>query len=121
MKEIPYIKLHVTLIAGRLNPEYFGRNSSDEVPQAILTTNSGKTDFLSLVARVKFENGETLYKIFSHHSMSNELLDYNFFYVNSYETLISVRNLIIIIVFIFFINSYLSLSFTFFISFFISF
>ncbi|RHZ82779.1 hypothetical protein Glove_103g276 [Diversispora epigaea] len=121
MKEIPYIKLHVTLIAGRLNPEYFGRNSSDEVPQAILTTNSGKTDFLSLAARVKLENGEILYKIFSQHSMSDELLDRiftdrssiyrkvwnsyprllpnqefprvelddNFFYVNSYEPLIS--------------------------------
>ncbi|CAG8547559.1 4454_t:CDS:2 [Diversispora eburnea] len=121
MKEVPYIKLYVSLVAGRLNPKYFGRNSPDEVPQAILTTNSGKTDFLSLAARTKLENGETLYKIFSTHSMSDELLDRiftdrssiyckvwnsyprlipnqefprvelddNFFYVNSYEPLIS--------------------------------
>ncbi|CAG8607994.1 13357_t:CDS:2, partial [Acaulospora morrowiae] len=121
VKEIPYVTLYVTLLAGRVNPAYFGYEKVEEVPQNIVTTNSGKTEFLSLGTKLILENGETLHKIFSHQEMSDEVLDKmfterswifrkvwkayprlipnqsfpkveldkNFFYVNSYEPLIS--------------------------------
>ncbi|CAG8570761.1 15583_t:CDS:2, partial [Acaulospora colombiana] len=75
MKEIPYVTLHVTLIAGRVNPAYFGCEKIEEVPQQIVTTNSGKTEFLSFATKLVLENGETLHKIFSHQEMSDEVLD----------------------------------------------
>lgn len=121
MKEIPYVTLHVTFVTGRLNPSYFNRTKVEDFPNQILTTNSGKTEFLSLAAKIILENGETLNKIFSHEKMSDEVLDrifserswtfrkvwksyprlipnqtfpsiepdINFYYVNSYEPLIS--------------------------------
>ncbi|RIB08319.1 Prenylcysteine lyase-domain-containing protein [Gigaspora rosea] len=121
MKEIPYVTLHVTFVTGRLNPSYFNRTKVEDFPNQILTTNSGKTEFLSLAAKIILENGETLNKIFSHDEMSDEVLDRifserswtfrkvwksypmlmpnqtfppiepdtNFYYVNSYEPLIS--------------------------------
>ncbi|CAG8542970.1 22747_t:CDS:2 [Cetraspora pellucida] len=75
MKNIPYVTLHVTFITGRLNPSYFNCTGVEICPNQILTTNSGKTEFLSLASKVVLENGETLNKIFSHEKMSDEVLD----------------------------------------------
>ncbi|CAG8460034.1 15371_t:CDS:2 [Acaulospora colombiana] len=75
MKEIQYVTLHVTLIAGRVNPAYFGYEKIEEVPQQIVTTNSGKTEFLSFTTELVLENGETLHKIFSHQEMNDKVLD----------------------------------------------
>ncbi|CAG8443653.1 11248_t:CDS:10 [Ambispora leptoticha] len=75
VKEIPYVTLHVTLITGHLNPAYFNRENIDDLPSMILTVNSELCDFNSLGCQYKLENGERVCKIFSHHEMTDELLD----------------------------------------------
>ncbi|CAG8509062.1 3443_t:CDS:2 [Racocetra fulgida] len=56
MKDIPYVTLHVTFVTGRLNPAYFNRTKVEDFPNQILTTNSGKTEFLSLSVKIVLEN-----------------------------------------------------------------
>ncbi|CAI2183377.1 9495_t:CDS:2 [Funneliformis geosporum] len=75
IKEIPYVTLHVTLVVGLINPAYFGRTKIEEVPNQIVTTNSGKCEFLSLGGKFQLPNGETVNKFFSHQELSDEMLD----------------------------------------------
>src|SRR4051794_25951224 len=75
IKEIPYVTLHVTLVTGHVNPTYFGRTNIDDVPDQIVTTNSGKCEFLSFTGKFRLPNGETVNKLFSHQELSDEMLD----------------------------------------------
>ncbi|CAG8630998.1 12395_t:CDS:2 [Funneliformis mosseae] len=75
IKEIPYVELHVTLVVGFINPAYFGRTKIEEVPNQIVTTNSGKCEFLSFGGKLQLPNGETVVKLFSHQELSDEMLD----------------------------------------------
>ncbi|CAJ0766250.1 9649_t:CDS:2, partial [Entrophospora sp. SA101] len=74
IKEIPYVTLHVTLVAGNLNPNYFGKTSFDDLPLQIVTTNSPKVEFLSLTTERILSNGETVNKIFTLDYLSDEIL-----------------------------------------------
>ncbi|GES94549.1 prenylcysteine lyase [Rhizophagus clarus] len=75
IKKIPYVTLHVTLVTGHVNPAYFGRSKIEDVPEQIVTTNSGKCEFLSFASKLRLPNGETINKLFSHHELSDEMLD----------------------------------------------
>lgn len=91
--EIPYTKLHVTLLSSPflLSPEYFNLPAGSKTPDAILTTLSrdeasdaeapgvGKAGFFSLTTQRKVINPRTLgeeyvYKIFSAEEVTAEFL-----------------------------------------------
>ncbi|CAB4426785.1 unnamed protein product [Rhizophagus irregularis] len=75
IKKIPYVTLHVTLVTGHVNPAYFGRSKIEDIPEQIVTTNSGKCEFLSFAGKLRLPNGETINKLFSHQELSDEMLD----------------------------------------------
>ncbi len=76
---VTYMTLHVTLVATKAvyNPGFFNLNRS--VPSAILTTLPYNTDdipiFNSLSRVLRLPTGESVYKIFSPGTITNELLD----------------------------------------------
>ena len=74
IKEIPYITLHVTLVAGNLNPNYFGKILFDDLPLQIATTNSPNAEFLCLTTERMLNNGETINKFFTQSYLSDEVL-----------------------------------------------
>jgi len=76
---VTYLTLHVTLVATKaaINPGYFKINTS--VPSFILTTlpnNISDTPIFTSISRIlRLPTGESVYKIFSHGTITNEILD----------------------------------------------
>jgi prenylcysteine oxidase / farnesylcysteine lyase len=67
---------HVTMVAGQLEPAYFGRASLDELPHCIFTTETDDVEFTSLCTNVMLNAPHwRLFKIFSRAESDDALLD----------------------------------------------
>ncbi|GAA5817285.1 hypothetical protein MFLAVUS_010828 [Mucor flavus] len=78
-----YHTVHVTLVSGHANPNYFGRNDIEKLPIFIVTTGhplaqnfpDGKAPFETFSVHRILQNGETVVKIFSPNRLDEEQLD----------------------------------------------
>ena len=62
----PYQLVHVTLVRGRLNPQRFGLTGESEIPSQIIIAKSSTKPFFKSISRWKtFQDGSSVYKIFS--------------------------------------------------------
>ncbi|KAF7720866.1 hypothetical protein EC973_005887 [Apophysomyces ossiformis] len=81
-----YHTVHVTLVAGFPNPEYFAR-TADTIPSAIITTgypltehfNNSTSPFTTFAVHRILDNGESVVKMFSPGRLSEDLLDQLFY------------------------------------------
>jgi prenylcysteine oxidase/farnesylcysteine lyase len=71
---ITYVVLHVTLVAGQLNPKYFKVNTFEEIPINILTSDGADTPFSTFAIHRIFNDTHCLIKMFSPVEMSSSVL-----------------------------------------------
>lgn len=71
----PYQTVHVTFVAGRANPAYFGLQPGQPVPGLILTRERPEIPFVAMGARRAADGQETIYKLFSREALDDALLD----------------------------------------------
>ncbi|GAA5796648.1 hypothetical protein HPULCUR_002021 [Helicostylum pulchrum] len=78
-----YHTVHVTLVSGHANPNYFGRSDIEKLPVFIVTTGyplaqnfpDGQAPFETFSVHRILENGETVVKIFSPNKPDEKQLD----------------------------------------------
>ena len=78
INEVEYIKLHVTLVLGVLNKDYFSSESIEDIPTDILTPARSTSPFHCLSIHEYLNSTHTIAKLFSDHELSNEEL-YKFY------------------------------------------
>lgn len=72
----PYQVTNVTYVFGKLNPNYFGRAKTEQIPANILTQENENIPFSSIeLCKENKVSGQNIYRIFSRHKLAEDLLN----------------------------------------------
>lgn len=82
-----YVTVHVSIVAGRLDPNYFDRRSADGIPEFVLTKAAAEDPFMFLLKRGETEDGNAnIYQLWSRRAGDADRLDEVFARIDAHRT-----------------------------------
>ncbi len=81
-----YVTVHVSVVAGRLEPGYFDRRTADDIPGFVLTTAAAEDPFMFLLKRGETADGTEIYQLWSRRAGDEERLDTVFSRIDDHRT-----------------------------------
>jgi prenylcysteine oxidase/farnesylcysteine lyase len=68
-------KVYINILKGEVNPDYFGMQKPEEVPEMLMTVSDFKGSFNNIEKLGTTDNGESVYNLIAVEPITNELMD----------------------------------------------